>query len=71
MTDRYIVEFTVDSKMPSWWSNYINKNNFKAREETIRSLSKKNILLYVPSLADRKLSFQDEADFLVFKLLWS
>ena len=71
MTDRYVVDFTVDSRMPCWWSNYINKNNFKAREETMRSLSKNNIFLDVPSFADRRLSFQDEADFLVFKLLWS
>ena len=71
MTDRYVVDFKVDRRIPQWWCNYINKNNFKEREETIRSLSKKNIFLEVPSLEDRRLSFQDEADFLIFKFLWS
>lgn len=71
MTDRYIVEFTADGDIPQWWCNYINKNNLKSREETIEILLKENIFLDNPSFDDRRLSFRDEADFLVFKLLWS
>ena len=71
MKNRYIVDFTADSKIPQWWCNYINKNDLKSHKETIDSLLTENIILDRPAWSSRRLSFQDEADFIIFKLLWS
>ena len=67
----YVVDFRLDDGMPSWWTNYISRNEVSGREDMIKRLAQENIIAEFPSFNSRRASFLSEADFVIFKLKWS
>jgi hypothetical protein len=67
----YTVDFRLNDGLPSWWSNYINRNEVSGREDMIKRLAQENIIAKFPSFNNRSVSFLSEEDFVIFKLKWS
>ena len=69
MTDKYIVE--IDGIAPQWLRNYVEKNDVLTKFDLVIKFEQENITIIWPGAFRHSiLTFEPEADFLIFKIKW-